>query len=75
MEIAGAGPTGLRELHVTRSDEIGWMGTAFNEMVLSLRQAYDSQEVLANLSNTLMSINTIDDIQKKYIKILIEQIN
>lgn len=44
MEIAGAGPTGLRELPVTRSDEIGWMGTAFNEMVFSLREAYDSQE-------------------------------
>lgn len=44
MEIAGAGPLGLRELTVTRSDEIGWMGTAFNEMVFSLRQAYDSQD-------------------------------
>lgn len=44
MEIARAGPTGLRELQVTRSDEIGWMGTAFNEMVYSLRQAYATQE-------------------------------
>lgn len=44
MEIAGAGPTGLRELRVTRGDEIGWMGTAFNEMVYSLRQAYATQE-------------------------------
>ena len=44
MEIAGAGPTGLKELPVTRSDEIGWMGTAFNEMVYSLRRVYDDQE-------------------------------
>lgn len=44
MEIAGAGPLGLRPLEVTRSDEVGWMGTAFNEMVYSLRLAYDTQE-------------------------------
>lgn len=44
MEIASAGPGGLRELEVVRSDEVGWMGTAFNEMVYSLRCVYDRQE-------------------------------
>ena len=44
MEIAGAGPSGLSQLPVTRRDEIGWMGTAFNEMVFSLRQIYENQE-------------------------------
>ncbi len=44
MEIAGAGPSGLRDLAVKRSDEIGAMGTAFNEMVYSLREAHESQE-------------------------------
>ena len=44
MEIAGAGPSELRELPVSRTDEIGWMGTAFNEMVFSLRNVYASQE-------------------------------
>lgn len=44
MEIAGAGPSGLRELQVTRSDEMGRMGCAFNEMVFSLRLAYATQE-------------------------------
>ncbi len=44
MEIAGAGPSELRELPVRRTDEIGWMGTAFNEMVYSLRNVYASQE-------------------------------
>ncbi len=44
MEIAGAGPSELRELQVRRTDEIGRMGTAFNEMVYSLRNVYASQE-------------------------------
>lgn len=44
MAVASTGPAGLRELPVSRSDEIGIMGIAFNEMVNSLRQAYDSQE-------------------------------
>lgn len=44
IEVAGAGPAGLRELPVTRADEIGAMGLAFNEMVYSLRQAYETQE-------------------------------
>lgn len=44
MEIAGAGPSGLQALPVNRRDEIGWMGMAFNEMVFSLRQAYNTQD-------------------------------
>lgn len=43
-QVAGAGPAGLRELAVQRSDELGAMGMAFNEMVRSLRQAYETQE-------------------------------
>lgn len=46
MEIANAGPGGLRELEIHRTDEIGWMGTAFNEMVYSLKDAYARQEEL-----------------------------
>ncbi|MFN4341028.1 MAG: PAS domain S-box protein [Azonexus sp.] len=43
-QVAGAGPAGLRELAVQRSDELGAMGMAFNEMVRSLRLAYETQE-------------------------------
>lgn len=44
QEIASDGAAGLRELHESGHDEIGWTAMAFNAMVRSLKNAYGELE-------------------------------
>mgnify|MGYP001150917035 CR=1 FL=1 len=43
--VASEGVAGLREIEVRGSDEVAWMGMAFNSMVRSLREVYEQLEL------------------------------